>query len=296
MLLNLAFAGAVLGFLRFNRYPATLFMGDAGSLCLGFALAFMSLALTQGETANVRPIVALLILAVPITDTIAVMLKRILRGESPFKADQKHLHHTILRFGYSRNRAVTIILGISVLLGCLSLLSPLYGIPDYWLFLLFGLYFCSFLFLSFYGKLFRNVAGFTGRERLGKFFLPTKRFFKKNDFFYISRKSERYQVALKCNCRGNETDKDFHGLILDISAGGFMACFDQFEDIDKNMDVTILFPAGLKEYSVCVPVERVWKLGDEGEYFCGFRFLDFDGEQNNISFHLMIVNMREDII
>lgn len=293
MLLNLAFGGAVLGFLRFNRYPASLFMGDAGSLCLGFALAFMSLALTQGETANVRPIVALMILAVPITDTIAVMLKRILRGESPFKADQKHLHHTILRYGFSRNSAVTIILGISFLLSCLSLLGPIYGIPDYWLFFIFSVYFCSFLFLSFYGRLFRQVGGLADRLNLGEFILPIRRFINKNDYFHISRKAERYQVGFNCVCRRTDTGESFRGLILDISAGGFMACFKHFPAMDGDIDATIFFPADQNEYSVCIPVKHIWKLGDESEYFCGFKFLEFDGEQSNISFQLRVINREE---
>jgi len=148
LLLNLAFAGAVLGFLRFNRYPASLFMGDAGSLCLGFSLAFMSLALTQGDEARIRPIVALLILAVPIVDTITVMMKRIVRGESPFKADQYHLHHIILRYGMSRSGAVRLILGISIVLSSFSLLSSVYNVADFWLFLVFVLYFIFYLVIS----------------------------------------------------------------------------------------------------------------------------------------------------
>ncbi|MFO8077584.1 MAG: MraY family glycosyltransferase, partial [Thermoplasmatota archaeon] len=59
MLLCLAFAGALLGFLRFNWSPSLLFMGDAGSICLGFALCYMALALTQGEGSQVRPVSAL---------------------------------------------------------------------------------------------------------------------------------------------------------------------------------------------------------------------------------------------
>ncbi len=85
MLLNLAFAGAVLGFLRFNWTPSTVFMGDAGSLCLGFVLAYMAIVMTQGVEPITRPVVPLLILAVPITDTIVVMTRRVLHGHSPFQ-------------------------------------------------------------------------------------------------------------------------------------------------------------------------------------------------------------------
>ena len=87
-LLNLAFAGAVLGFLRFNWHPAKLFMGDAGSLCLGFTLTFMAVSMSQGPEPLIKPVTALLILALPIVDTLTLMTKRILHGKSPFKADK----------------------------------------------------------------------------------------------------------------------------------------------------------------------------------------------------------------
>jgi UDP-GlcNAc:undecaprenyl-phosphate/decaprenyl-phosphate GlcNAc-1-phosphate transferase len=149
MLLNLALAGAVLGFLRFNWYPSVLFMGDAGSLCLGFSLSFMALALTQGEGASMSPASALLILAVPITDAIIVMFKRILRRQSPFKPDKYHLHHIFLRYGMTRNVVVWVILAISLLLGSCTLLRPFYGLSETWLFVLFLIYFTVYLALSF---------------------------------------------------------------------------------------------------------------------------------------------------
>jgi len=149
MLLNVVLAGAVLGFLRFNWYPSVLFMGDAGSLCLGFSLSFMALALTQGDSATMSPVNALLILAVPITDTIIVMFKRILRGQSPFRPDMYHLHHIFLRYGLPRDVAVRVILGISLLLGSCTLLRPVYGLSEAWLFVFFLVYFIAYLALSF---------------------------------------------------------------------------------------------------------------------------------------------------
>ena len=150
MLLNLALAGAVLGFLRFNWYPSTMFMGDAGSLCLGFSLAFMALALTQGSNAHVSPVVPLLILAVPITDTITVMGKRILRGQNPFKADRYHLHHIFMRLGMGRVLAVKVILGVTTLLSLTSLLGPLYKLSDASLFAVFLVYFIVYVISSFF--------------------------------------------------------------------------------------------------------------------------------------------------
>ncbi len=70
MLLSIALSGTVIGFLRYNWYPSKLFMGDAGSLFLGFALAFLSIAITQKDNSLVPPVVPLLILAIPIVDTL----------------------------------------------------------------------------------------------------------------------------------------------------------------------------------------------------------------------------------
>ncbi len=129
MLINLAFAGAVLGFLRFNWSPSRVFMGDAGSLCLGFALGFMAIAMSQGDGAVFPPIVALLVLAVPITDTITVMSKRVVRGRSPFQADRYHFHHILMRYGMDRESAVKTILGICMALSGVTLVTPFYALP-----------------------------------------------------------------------------------------------------------------------------------------------------------------------
>ncbi|RMG05066.1 MAG: hypothetical protein D6726_02095, partial [Nitrospirae bacterium] len=106
LLLSLAMMGSILGFLRYNWFPSTLFMGDAGSMALGYSLAFFSIALTQKGGAAVPPVAPLMILAVPITDAVIVMTKRMLRGRNPFIADTNHLHHNILFLGYSKKTAV----------------------------------------------------------------------------------------------------------------------------------------------------------------------------------------------
>ncbi|MFN2355860.1 MAG: glycosyltransferase family 4 protein, partial [Desulfopila sp.] len=150
VLLNLALVGAVLGFLRYNWNTAKVFMGDAGSLCLGFSLAFMALWLTQGEGAGVQPITALLVLAVPIVDTLTVMTKRILRGQSPFRPDMYHLHHIFLRYGVSKVWAVRFILALSGLFCILSLFGEVYAWPQWLLFAVFMLYFTAYITSSFY--------------------------------------------------------------------------------------------------------------------------------------------------
>jgi pimeloyl-ACP methyl ester carboxylesterase len=116
MLLSLALCGAVFAFLKYNWSPSRVFMGDAGSLCLGFSLTFLSIAITQKEGSVVSPVAPLLVLALPVTDTVTVMIKRMMRGRSPFHADKYHFHHILLRFGFDKKGAVRVILILSSLL------------------------------------------------------------------------------------------------------------------------------------------------------------------------------------
>jgi UDP-GlcNAc:undecaprenyl-phosphate GlcNAc-1-phosphate transferase len=108
----LAFAGAVLGFLRFNTYPASVFMGDAGSQLLGFAVGVLSLCATQIGDSAVSAATPILLLALPILDTLSVMVQRISEGRSPFDADKNHIHHKLLKLGFDHHEAVMVIYAI----------------------------------------------------------------------------------------------------------------------------------------------------------------------------------------
>ena len=107
--LALAFAGAVLGFLRFNTYPATVFMGDAGSQLLGFTIGVLSIRATQASTSEVSASIPVLLLALPILDTLSVMVQRVSEGRSPFSADKNHIHHKLLAMGFDHHEAVMVI-------------------------------------------------------------------------------------------------------------------------------------------------------------------------------------------
>ena len=102
-------AGAVLGFLRFNTHPARIFMGDSGSQMLGFSVGALALLATQGETSPLSAALPLLLLGLPIMDTLSVMLTRIRAGRSPFSADSNHLHHRLLALGFAHREAVLLI-------------------------------------------------------------------------------------------------------------------------------------------------------------------------------------------
>jgi UDP-GlcNAc:undecaprenyl-phosphate GlcNAc-1-phosphate transferase len=110
--LALAFAGAVIGFLRYNTYPASVFMGDAGSQLLGFAVGVLSVRATQSTATQISAAIPILLLALPILDTLSVMVQRIGEGRSPFSADKNHLHHKLLAMGFDHHEAVMVIYSV----------------------------------------------------------------------------------------------------------------------------------------------------------------------------------------
>lgn len=101
--------GAILGFLRFNTHPAQVFMGDGGSQVLGFSIGVLSILATQGDRSALSAALPLLLLGLPILDTVAVMLRRALAGRSPFASDRSHLHHRLLDLGFAHHEAVVLI-------------------------------------------------------------------------------------------------------------------------------------------------------------------------------------------
>ena len=114
-LISAAVVGAIFGFLRFNTYPATIFMGDAGSQMLGFIAVVLAIQLTQNNIA-LSPVLPFLLLGFPILDTLTVMLARIYHGRSPFSADKNHFHHKLMRLGLYHSEAVLIIYSLQVVL------------------------------------------------------------------------------------------------------------------------------------------------------------------------------------
>ena len=111
-----ALAGALLGFLRWNFHPATVFVGTSGVMFIGYALAVLAIP----GTAKVA--VALLVLGVPIIDAFWIIVRRLAQGRSPFTPDRGHLHHRLLDVGLSHRQTVVLIYAICGLLAALSLL------------------------------------------------------------------------------------------------------------------------------------------------------------------------------
>jgi UDP-GlcNAc:undecaprenyl-phosphate GlcNAc-1-phosphate transferase len=122
-----ALAGALLGFLRWNFNPASIFAGTSGVQFVGYTLAVLAIL----GTAKVA--VALLVLGVPIIDTFWIIVRRVSQGRSPFTPDRTHIHHRLLDLGLSHRQTVLVIYGICLGLALLSLL--LSGIDQFYAFL-----------------------------------------------------------------------------------------------------------------------------------------------------------------
>jgi len=109
-------AGAILGFLRFNTHPARVFMGDGGSQVMGFTIGVLAILATQGEGVAVSAALPLLLIGIPIIDTLGVMTNRIREGRSPFSSDRNHLHHKLLYLGFTHREAVIVIYALQATL------------------------------------------------------------------------------------------------------------------------------------------------------------------------------------
>lgn len=109
MIVAAALIGALLGFLRFNTYPATVFLGDTGSMFLGFLTAAMAILLVETTHTALSPALPLLLVGLPLLDTGIAFTRRIVAGKSPFKADRSHIHHQLLACGLTQMEAVSVI-------------------------------------------------------------------------------------------------------------------------------------------------------------------------------------------
>lgn len=124
VILCLIMIGSCLGFLVYNFAPASIFMGDTGSMFLGFIISII--ALLGFKTATITSlIIPLLLLFVPILDTILAMGRRIIKGESIGSADRQHLHHQLLKSTKSTSKTVLIMYGINILFACVSVFYTL---------------------------------------------------------------------------------------------------------------------------------------------------------------------------
>ena len=122
LILSLSLAGSILGFLVFNFPPAKIFMGDSGSMFLGFSLAVLAIA-RRTQASNIFAIVGVptLVFLLPILDTGLVAITRILRGQSPAIGGTDHTSHRLVAFGLSERQAVLVLYGIAIISGLASI-------------------------------------------------------------------------------------------------------------------------------------------------------------------------------
>jgi UDP-GlcNAc:undecaprenyl-phosphate GlcNAc-1-phosphate transferase len=118
----IAVGGSIFGFLRYNSHPAQLFMGDAGSQMLGFVSVLLAIKLTQ-ESAQLSVILPLIIIGLPILDTLTVMSRRLAKGRSPFSADRNHFHHYLIKIGLFHTEAVLVIYVVQSMLILFAIVS-----------------------------------------------------------------------------------------------------------------------------------------------------------------------------
>lgn len=126
-------AGAMLAFLTYNFNPAKIFMGDSGALFSGFLLATLSVTGVM-QADSVAMWIPILVLSVPIFDIAFASIRRILKGKSPFVADAEHIHHKLLRAGFSQNQTVLFLTCIAVILGGVSVVLINVSIIKYFLY------------------------------------------------------------------------------------------------------------------------------------------------------------------
>lgn len=116
-----ALAGSCLGFLRYNFNPASVFMGDCGSYLLGYLLAALTIQGAMKSHATVALLIPVIALGVPLLDTLLAPVRRFILGKNLFMPDQSHIHHILLKLGYSQRNVVVMIYGVTIFLGLISL-------------------------------------------------------------------------------------------------------------------------------------------------------------------------------
>lgn len=134
-----------------------VFMGDAGSMLIGFTVIWLLLLSSQnGTSPPLRPVTALWLIAVPLMDMAAIMIRRIRRGDSPFKPDREHLHHIFQRLGLSSNQTLVSICGIATLYAAIGIYSEMANIPEYIMLYLF--LFCFLIYAVLLSNIWKITA------------------------------------------------------------------------------------------------------------------------------------------
>ncbi|MBS0849941.1 UDP-N-acetylglucosamine--undecaprenyl-phosphate N-acetylglucosaminephosphotransferase [Citrobacter sp. JGM124] len=166
-MLCFAMIAAILPYILLNLgilgHRFKVFMGDAGSTLIGFTVIWILLETTQGETHPISPVTALWIIAIPLMDMVAIMYRRLRKGMSPFSPDRQHIHHLIMRAGFTSRQAFVLITFAAVVLAAVGIIGEYVKfIPEWFMLALFLL---AFVLYDFCIKRAWKVARFIRRHK-----------------------------------------------------------------------------------------------------------------------------------
>lgn len=133
LILPLILASALVPYLVFNLKKTSnkkIFMGDAGSMFIGLSVIWLLSFGTQKSNQLILPVTALWIIAVPLMDMMAIVFRRIRKGQSPFKPDRDHLHHIFMRLGFSDRQALVFITLVSITFSAIGIMGQILQVPE----------------------------------------------------------------------------------------------------------------------------------------------------------------------
>ena len=166
-----------------------VFMGDAGSMFLGLSVIWMLIIGTQGETKSFSPVIALWLVAIPLMDMGAIIIRRMKDGQSPSSPDRGHIHHILMRVGYSDRKTLLIIVALSIMFAGSGVVLQMLHMPDY---------ICFMLFLGVFGiynyilDVFHNEPEF-GVTLISKSFLRGENVSQDMGYYSRERKEAKYK-------------------------------------------------------------------------------------------------------
>jgi UDP-GlcNAc:undecaprenyl-phosphate GlcNAc-1-phosphate transferase len=135
-------------------------------MLIGLSVIWLLIIGTQSESASFRPVTALWIIAIPLMDMIAIMVRRMRKGQSPFQADREHLHHISLRLGLSSRESLLLITSLACIFACIGIIGEYLLIPEPVMLLLFLCIFASYLYVL--QNIWRIISHFRHKRRQGR--------------------------------------------------------------------------------------------------------------------------------
>lgn len=209
--------GGILGFLRYNTFPAQVFMGDTGSQFLGFIAACLSISVTQADASIFSSTLPLLLLGLPVLDTLTVMSIRLRERRSPFSPDRNHLHHQMIALGFRHNEAVATIYVLQVILLAIAFI---FRFADDWLLLAIYVLFCVSL-LTALALTKRSGLRFHADRPHQEFVDRRNIFLRQLDWFYqhsahVMQLLLAIALLLPLLCRNSTTALEFRLLLIPL--------------------------------------------------------------------------------